>query len=59
MIFCKIKGLVAIGNESLHYFYYVHYASNLDSQTLPQQLTQSRHPHGTQEVPLSAASFPT
>ena len=27
------------------------------SQTLPLQLTQPRHPHGTQEILLSAATF--
>ena len=27
------------------------------SQTLPLQLTQPRHPHGTQELLLSAAAF--
>ena len=40
-------------------FYYVHYASNVSQQTLPQQLTEPRHPHGTRKVLLSAASFPT
>ena len=31
----------------------------LSTATLPAQLTQTRHPRGTQEIPLSAALFPT
>lgn len=30
-----------------------------DPQALPRQLTQPRHPHGTRELLLSAAPFPT
>jgi len=39
--------------------YTVRLVLNACQQTLPLQLARTRHPHGTQEGLLSAASFPT
>ena len=41
------------------FYSFVHYASNPDSQTVLRQLAQSKRPHGTRNILLSAASFPT
>ena len=43
--------------KSVKYKKSVRPASNQSQWTLPLQLTQPRHPHGTQEILLSAATF--